>query len=372
LSMLLKPSIRKFEVRKQDLLDLNQGISLVELLVGSIVALIVLGITFSGALFNRNLFLQDQTRNNVNQNLRSALDILGNDLLQVGEGVGNLQTFPALQVTNGGPGTSSEVIIRRQAVSRPLLVCADVTAGSSTPLQVAIPGSLIPGCAPGADLNANIWPDQDVELWANYRQSLPVGSQMVQAFIFDGANQGETFTYNNEARVPNDPTGTFEISRSLGNWLGNYVAGSASVYLVETRRYRLCPAAQITLPNCTAVAGADNILHVIVNDDFTNPVQLTNGIDQLNIQVSERATTTPPGPVTNWADFCWQGAIPTVPSNIPAAPNSCGGSTTWNRITSVAVTLRGLNTAPSDMLDVKQDQATRTFTKQFFPRNVLN
>jgi hypothetical protein len=350
----------------------NQGLTLTEVLVGSIVSLIVMGIAFSGAMFNRNLFLQDQTRNTVNQNLRTALDILGSDLQQVGEGLGTVVAFPALQVTTGGVGTSSEIIIRRQALNRPLTVCQDVAAGSVDPLIVAIPGSLTPGCAPDAVTSGSGWPD-NISAWRNYRLDSVANGTTARGFIFNGADLGESFTYSLEDRFPNDPTGSFRIFRASGNWSGDYRAGIAILSIVEERRYRLCPEAQITQPNCTAQAGQDNILHVIVNGDLANPVQLTNGIDQFNVQVSERDPATPTAPTSTVSDFCWQGGVQVSP--IPAAPNACGAPTpqhVWNRITSIAVTLRGLNSAPSDLIGIKQDQATRLLTKQFFPRNALS
>jgi hypothetical protein len=320
----------------------NQGLSLVELIVGSVIALIVIGLAFSGAIANRTMFLEDQSRNNVTQNLRSGLDIIGYDVMQIGEGLGTDATFAAVQITDNGPGTSSEMIIRRRPLL-PLPVCAPVTAGSSTPITVVVPGSTVSGCAPapeispgvsGSDRNNNIWPDRDVELWRNYR--LDQGGT-VPAYIFDGTSLGETFTYTLEDRFPNDATGSFRINRASGTWANNYNTGRATVYLIEERRYRLCPAAQISLPSCRAVAGADNVLHVIVNGNFNNPIQLINGIDQFNVAINHLNPSSPTTPPVAAQDFCWQGAVRVTP--VPTPGIACNPLTqAWNQITSVSVT----------------------------------
>jgi hypothetical protein len=351
----------------------NQGLSLVELVVGSIISLIVIGLAFSGAIANRTLFLEDQSRNNVNQNLRSGLDILGADVQQIGEGLGTVSNFPAFQITNNGVGTSSEIIIRRSPLS-PLPVCADIVAGTSTPITVGIPGSTLGGCNPGVDNNGNTFPDRDVDLWRNYRLDNIGRGLPTQAFIFDGTDKGEVFGYSQEDRFPNDATGRFRISRTSDSWLRNYGEGRANVYLVEERRYRLCPAAQITQPNCRAVAGADNVLHVIVNGNFTNPIQLINGIDQFNVEVFRQPAVVPASETNPTPDFCWQGGTPVTP--VPNAPVACTNTAqTWNQITSVRVTMRALNDAPSDLIRLDPNAARaedkRVLTRDYFPRNVL-
>jgi hypothetical protein len=350
----------------------QRGLSLVELTVGAVIALFVIGLVFSGAIANRKLFLEDQTRNNVNQNLRSGLDIIGNDVQQIGEGLGTVTNFPAVQVTDNGPGTSSEMVIRRRSLN-PLLLCADLTSGTNAPVVVGIPGSTLPGCNPTPDTNGNVWPDQDLETWRNYR--LENGGQ-VRVFLFDGRNNGEAFDYNLEERSPNVATGSFQIQRAANVWANSYTAGRAAAYLIEERRYRLCPAAQIRQPNCTAQVGQDNILHVIVNGDLNNPVQLINGIDQFNVQINHRdPEATPLPPPTNTVDFCWQGAVRVTP--VPTPPVACNTATqTWNQITSISVTMRGLNDVPSDLIrldaDATRAENKRLLSKEFFPRNVLS
>jgi hypothetical protein len=359
LCLLTSPSSRGLDKTPS---NRQQGLSLVELAVGAVIALFVIGLVFSGAIANRKLFLEDQTRNNVNQNLRSGLDIIGNDVQQIGEGLGTVTNFPAVQVTDNGVGTSSEMVIRRRYLN-PLPLCADLTSGTNAPVVVEIPGSTLPGCN-----------DQDVETWRNHR--LDNGGQ-VRVFIFDGLDNGEAFDYNLEQRLPNIATGSFQLQRATNTWVRSYTAGRAAVYLVEERRYRLCPAAQIRQPNCTAQVGQDNILHVIVNGDLNNPVQLINGIDQFNVQINHRdPRAVPLPPATNSVDFCWQGTVVRV-TPVPTPPIACNtGTQTWNRITSVSVTMRGLNDVPSDLIrldaDATRAENKRLLSKEFFPRNVLS
>lgn len=349
-----------FLLRGSQILGDNRGITLVELLVGSVIALIVMGFALSGALVNRQLFLQDQVRSNVNQTLRSGLDIIGADIQQIGENLGTIVNFPALQVTNSGGTTSSEMIIRRRPLVA-LTVCQAVTAGGNSPLVVAIPGSTEPGCAPTADSNANVWPDANLELWRNYR--LANDDDIVRAYIFNGNNVGEFFNYSAEDRSPNTAAGSFRISRSTGNWTNNYSVGSL-VFLVEERRYRLCPASQLASATCTASTTQDNTLQLIVNDDLTNPIRLTGGLQNFVVRVINQAAPTTPS-----LDYCWQGATRVSP--IPAPPISCT-TDTWSQISSVTVDLTARDSAASNLITTKANQSVRTLSKEFFPRNVLS
>ena len=63
------------------------GVTLVELLVTVAIGVVILGLTFSIVMSNRNLMTRDQVNTELNQNLRIGADILGDDLRIAGQGI---------------------------------------------------------------------------------------------------------------------------------------------------------------------------------------------------------------------------------------------------------------------------------------------
>lgn len=59
----------------------------------------------------RKLFVEDQNRSQINQNLRAAIDLVGTDVKQTGERlVGNTQ-FPVVRVVDGGGIVPDELVL---------------------------------------------------------------------------------------------------------------------------------------------------------------------------------------------------------------------------------------------------------------------
>ena len=62
------------------------GVTLVELLVTLVIGLIIMGLTFTIVMANRNLMTRDQVNTELNQNLRIGADIIGDGRPRRGAG----------------------------------------------------------------------------------------------------------------------------------------------------------------------------------------------------------------------------------------------------------------------------------------------
>ena len=66
------------------------GVTLVELLITVVIGVVILGLTFSIVMANRQLMTRDQVNTELGQNLRIGADILGDDLRVAGQGFINV------------------------------------------------------------------------------------------------------------------------------------------------------------------------------------------------------------------------------------------------------------------------------------------
>ncbi len=99
----------------------TSGVTLIELLISVAVGLIIITSAFGLTMSNRQLLAVDQERTEVNQNLRSALDIIGADVRVTGERLGSTGV-PAMAVRNG-----NELVLRRSVHDDVMPACSDST-----------------------------------------------------------------------------------------------------------------------------------------------------------------------------------------------------------------------------------------------------
>lgn len=325
---------RKLKLRSAQ--NNERGLSLVELLVGSVVASGVLGIALSGALFNRQLFLQDLNRTEVNDRLRTALDLVGSDLKQVGESLNQKDSkFPVFAVASDDNGNS--VIKIRRNLNLPILrVCnpSGINAGSSQN-SIFVYGqgnsqNQAPGCEKPPGLNHNELPP-DLATWINHRNN---SGGKLRAFIYNGVD-GEFFTYDRENQS------NFSIHREAGSWKYDYPAnGISRIYLLEEKKYQL---------------DEDEILRMIIDDKES--VSLVGGISSFEATV---LVEDPASKNNNQK----QAAI---------FKNTFNFSDDWTTIKSVEVTLESTNPSDADSaINSRKSPDGLRLTRQFFPRNVLS
>ncbi len=318
---------RQFILLKQFTHSSDKGLTLVEVLTSMVVAAVVLPLALSTLVTNRQLYLEDQARTEVNQNLRAAMDLVGTDIKQAGERIQDAR-FPAIEVTGG-----SQLLLRRR-INNPnnvansdlpiLPVCQVLRNGTNDVVFMAQSvGTPPPGCVPN-DTDADGMPD-NLELWRDYRCSRDgvAGCQgnaqeQVRAHIYDGNGNIQPFNYTGE-------NATFEIQKDAVAWAREY-STSSSLYLLEERQFSLDTD--------------ENILQLTI-DGSPNPLRLVNKLSEFQVQVRLR-----------------NGSAKTT---FPEAGDS------WKQVSSIQVDLRahGQTTGP---LKVKNLDASG----RFFPRNALS
>ena len=285
------------------------GFTLIELLISMAVGMVIIGSAFALVMANRQLLAADQERTNVNQNLRSALDILGADVRVAGERLGS-SGVPAIAVRGG-----NELILRRAVLEQILPVCNQsnwfnkallVSRNSNWPAPANNPECNVDAAR---NKNANPMPD-DLEAWEEYRDD-----GQVKAYIYSRTRDyGEFFDY-----VEEEDTNYGYAIWSSENWNNIYrMTEQSSLYLLEERRYRVTD---------------EGVLEIVVNDDANNPQRIVNGLDTFSITAvladgSERT------------DF-----------GVDAGDD-------WKDLRAIKIELKG--------------EKGRTLSSQFFPRNALS
>ncbi len=347
----------------------DSGLTLTELLVGTLISSIVLGVAFFGASLNRQLYLEDQGRNNVNQNLRVALDIVGNDIKQAGEGIGKDPNFPVILIDK--TTDSSEIVIRRNLSDTILRLCQDLEKDTSSAVSVVDNGDdenpPLPGCSV-VDDDKDGWPD-GLKEWRDYRLTKGNGGK-VRAFIYDGQGNGEFFNYNAEKTfdatdsevTPTPPpsggttsveSGSLETDNTY-TWKNNYQAGNGSrIYLLEERRYRLVKEPK-----------DGYTLELVIDGNET--VSITN-----NLQSFEVTAIVEQEEVDYFCSVI-------SPTNTDCGDDSLPNSYAWSQIKAIKVKMQAFideqNKASIKRLDCNDlsDCKDLQLTRQFVPRNVFN
>jgi prepilin-type N-terminal cleavage/methylation domain-containing protein len=373
----------------------NRGVTLIELLIGIVISSIVIAGALAGSLPFRQLYLEDQISNDVDGTMRTALDLIGDDLLRVGENMYTTDKYPNLQITNSGVGTSSEVIIRSSKVVA-LPVCVAVGSGTSDPLTVglrltgtafsvipespaagdeqtakaALDASNVDGCRAGRDSDSDGWPDDTMNRWRSYRLG---ATDPVKGRIFNGTSSQE-FIYSGETNSSdsnvsitvgaNTYTGgiqKFKITPASGTtWNATYGVNSL-LFIEEVRRYKLQPINPSDLSK-------GFYLELTIDDKA--PIRLVSGLSSFQVEVTKRTepVTDPPTSETT-SDFCWRNAAPS--GAIPYPPTVCQDNNKWSQVQSIQVSVGAINPSRSDTLNPRSASTLRTLSKRFFPRNIV-
>ena len=354
--------------------NLSKGISLVELLLAMLVAGIIIQLAYFGFSWNRQLYLNDQVRNEANQNLITAFSIVGSDIKQAGAGLD--ASFPAVLIspypTNAGtpnlnsptfPTFNSEITLRRLVLGSQPRTCKNnattpPTTISGSPTEIFVLNSRSPldaGCA--NDVNG-------IALVNNLKNYRLQNGGTVRIFIYPSTNgSGEFLNYTGENFYPNSSSTTSTSSSLIvnGTLTGTYNISSAKIMLIEERKYRLgCSDSSISDASCPA----DKLqnLQLIVNNG--NPVNLVNKIGNFAVTATIQQDITS----TTTAQFlCWiitQAGATTCSNNPPPsspATTTLPNSYAWSQLYSINVTLK-----PQGVSNNLQQ------TQNFLPRNVLN
>jgi len=204
--------------------NIERGFTVMELLVVSVLGLTMTALIASSAITNKRAFGYDIVRTRVDQNLRSAMEVIGSQLRVGGENLSAV--FPAFEVEDGTAGAPDTVFIRRNLLDEVLGVCVSIAAGSSSPdLFFAIP-TPPSGCAYSSQA-------QSFNAWVAKRTA---SGGTVKAYAYNVSTRlGEFFTYSAET---NNGT-AYSVQRSSGNWANDYTVGTSSAYILEEWKFAL-------------------------------------------------------------------------------------------------------------------------------------
>ena len=222
------------------------GFTLVELLVATTVAGVLIGTALTVSLSSRDLMTTDEERTRLNQSLRGSLDLLGIDIRQTGERLP--VDFPALEIVNGEDGGPDSLILRRNLLDEVLPLCGTLVEGVVDVEVAAAQGGADPepGCAPVPDDDGDDFPD-NIGTWRNFR--LSQGGQ-TPVYLFNPTTlEGEWFFYDDDGAT------NFLLHKSNDDpWEATYeVDEQVRVYMLEERVYGLAgDSLQFTLSGTAA------------------------------------------------------------------------------------------------------------------------
>jgi prepilin-type N-terminal cleavage/methylation domain-containing protein len=251
---------------------LNKGFTIPELLVGLIMAGIISVVAFN--LFEQTTasYSRDKSRVDTGQNLSGLLELVGNDIKQAGEQIGDAR-FPAIQISQNG---SASTLTIRKAIGETLTLCTTIPktgAGSAILSAGAADQDIVildraeaasTVCNPSTpDASSFRLPVVDgvttlidklpptLADWTEIRYRQPNNKGRIA--IFNGSGHIHTFDYKTEAKVisPNEKytvtinncaTGTTPCLQGLPDDTTNspfngYAKGN-TIYLIEERTYR--------------------------------------------------------------------------------------------------------------------------------------
>lgn len=303
----------------------NKGLTLVEVLVALAVSGLILTLVLGLTNSSRALYNADQVRTELNQNLRSGMDLIGTDLRIAGQGIIG-SPISAIRLQN-----NELTIITRSsdAILPPLRVCQNIQGGrqtvsvfqNSTNNQGGGGGGGAGGGGGGNPFppecrNNESQVNSALDEWRAYREA---NGGSVGVLIFDNNGQEEIFPYT--AEQPSQK----HIQKDSGyTWQNSYDRDDETYIMIgiEKRTYRL------EIPD-----GADTgRLQLIRNGDTDNPVDLINNVSSFSALVIDDEGN----PLTDFNDPNWQ-----------------------REMRNVEITLVG-----------EVDGRTRTLASTFFPRNI--
>jgi prepilin-type N-terminal cleavage/methylation domain-containing protein len=333
-----------------------QGFTLIELLVTAVAAGAVLGASLGLINEQRRSFLNDRDRININDNLRVALSLVGDDIKQAGERLEQQTTFPVISVIDGTTGAPDRIILQRRKLAEVLTLCKNLSAGDTT-IEVA-DAKDSPNCTSGTSPNVSKWQE---ERWRQDNDPANNSStnEKLWAYIFDptkavGTQRGEFIRVNNETKgscsSPNNVNTecwklTLDSAPTLSYAKSNDSATQPKLYVLEQREYRL---SDDTMTSRTD----DKVLELIVNNQ--TPQRITNLLSNIQIRVR---TVSDSGTET------W---------NTSFNPNlNAAVATDWQTVGGIEVTLNGLNPSTSSSTGALSSDKL-TLKSQFLPRNVAS
>lgn len=352
----------------------NQGFTLVELLVTSLIASTVLALSLRLITDQRRQFLTDQHRSQNSQTLRIGMNLIGDAIRSAGDNLENDQELPVISVIDkDDPENDTDhdkLIVQRQSIKNTLRLCADLNNGETRLTVFKKPKD------DGCSITSSPTPggfDASVKVFRDYR-SLADGNDTFDTTSVPSVgdcNEESVWAYIHDPGDSDDPSDpgprgeffkyAFETSDDEGNylhrcdddqWEYNYEPRSdfkktPKIYLLEEQEFRLEDN-----PN-----GNDKgkVLELIENrqDDEEDILRITNNIQDLELEV-----------ITDTGSF--------TSFNPDIMTNEIPWSTVRKDFEHVSVRLQAKDVAEGGLLARKDSSGENQeidILSKFFPRN---
>jgi type II secretory pathway pseudopilin PulG len=405
----------KYTISKALIQTSSNGFTLIELLVGLIITFLIGGLAMDAFINASNMFKNDQRNINNDQNLSAALEVIGNDIKQAGEQIGDTK-FPAIEIKLNDNGTTADTtddfstIIIRRALTSPLTLCEKIDVGANpTALTVAdfdqksidkscepfpdtIPATTIPlsptpvpkilkeasnyRCKLG-DPNADYSASTNFCATALVSNPANVNLQKVRAAISDTGGHLRTFTYTSEDLTDLNPDPTkrkykiniTDLTAAASDPRNNvaYEIGKP-IYLIEERTYSLDSATgKLTISvnggaSSTLIKGIAKFRVSARIYDF--PVTKDKIVKSIPDKACTSGTYIPASPTAQDPTYACKFNFNTLAAD---------ASYDWKTLAGIKVELQakydgtGRNSTPT-AADIEKLNAV----VEFFPRNVLS
>ncbi len=291
-----------------------KGSTLIELLVASVIGLSMLAMIFGVTMTNQGAVEQDMRRTRLNQNIRSAMDLIAADVRQAGERLPS--SLPAVELINGAGTANDQLLLRRNLIDEVLTVCQDISAGSTG--NVIYLSTTAAGASPACTYGGQT---QNYTTWKNYRLA---HKNSVKVYIYNMSTRlGEFISYTGE----NDSGVTLSIQKQAGAFVNAYPKNISAVYIMSELRYRM--SADPTQPD---------VLEQVENKEEDNVRKVTFGLSTFQLQA-----------------ILQDGTV----------KNSMTASDAWASLASISLTVSGQQ-------KIKGRTIATTLSSRFFPRNILS
>jgi hypothetical protein len=119
---------------KPKTINREAGFSLVELMLAALLTIGLLGVVFALTSSNQKIYFSESSVTEMNQNVRSVVDLLSRDIQSAGMGLPRVNgSFAAIYYQNGTSGAPDQILIVN---GNPYSPAADVESGSTSPAEV--------------------------------------------------------------------------------------------------------------------------------------------------------------------------------------------------------------------------------------------
>lgn len=286
------------------------GMTLVEFMVAMGLSALIAIMIVSVALANRTMYQRDIVRTRVNQNVRAALDLIGNEVRQAGERLPS--SFPAIELIDHGSATPDQLILRRNLVDDALFGCEDIAA-SVTRNSIALSRTSPTG---SACLYANQRSKMDA--WVTY---VAVPNTPRKFYVFNSTTHAGEFLQLSSS--PTTDTGSLiRLNISAISPTNSYVKEATWMYILNQWSFGV----------------ANEVLQITENADTANPKNVVDQISNFQVQLVMNDGTT---------------------------VDSLSSTGAWTNVLAVRVTITGTET-------VQGRTVSRSLSSEFFPRNILS